>query len=235
MPITFTHGARFTPKPPIPPTNDGTTAQRAGESAYQIKRDFPASADGLYWIQNPNINSGSAFQIYADMTTDGGGWTLIMSNGTNSGWTYQNAILLNEATASIDGANYSIISYADYLKKSGTTFQYMIEANARNSFGAIWSAPQSYSFVNTNNTQTNVTIDTKFGTWTYYENGGISQRMPWYANSEGFITTSTAGGGYWWGTLITAASGWNTAPWLQSGCGTEGCMEAPSRIWYWVR
>ena len=232
MPITFTNGFRITPKPP---TNDGTTAERAGDSAYQIKTDFPNSIDGLYWIKNSNINNGEPFQIYADMITDGGGWTLIMSNGTNSGWTYQNAILLNEGSPSLMDANYSIISYADYIKKSGETFQYMIEANNRNSFGAIWSAPQSYSFVNEDNTQTNVTIDTKFGTWTYYENGGISQRMPWYANSEGFITTSTAGGGYWWGTLITATSGWTTAPWMESGCGTEGCMGYPNRIWYWVR
>jgi hypothetical protein len=60
----------------------------------------------------------------------------------------------------------------------------MIQANARNSWGAIWSAPQLYSFVNTDNTQTAITIDTKFGTWTYFENRGISQRMLWYVDNS---------------------------------------------------
>ena len=79
-----------------------------------------------------------------------------------------------------------------------------------------------------------ITIDIKFGTWTYYENGGISQRMPWYVNNSGFITTSTEGGGYWWGTLI--ASSWNpVTPWMENGCGIEGCMPNPVIIWYWVR
>lgn len=230
MSIIFSNG--FTIKKNTP---DGITPATAGVSAFQIKTDYPSSPDGLYWIKNDNIDRGTPFQIYADMTTDGGGWTLILTNQTYVGWTYENAILLNQNSPVISGANYSIISYADYIKRSGTTFQYMIEANARNSYGGIWSAPQSYSFVNADNTQTGVTIDTKFGTWTYSENYGISQRMPWYVNSQGFITTSTTGGGLWWGTMVTNGTIWVTAPWMQNGCGVEGCMESPSTIWYWVR
>jgi hypothetical protein len=58
-------------------SNDGLSAATAGSSALQIKTDYPNSADGLYWIINSNINGGLPFQIYADMTTDGGGWTLL--------------------------------------------------------------------------------------------------------------------------------------------------------------
>ena len=213
----------------VAPTNDGTTELRAGESAYQIKRDFPNSTDGLYWIQNDNINSGSAFQIYADMTTDGGGWTLLVTNQSeDNGWTYETAILRNQSTPVISGSNYSIVAYADYIKKSGETFQYMMEAETRGNWGGIWTAPQSYTFLKNDNSQTNVTLDIKFSVWEYDDNG-VEQRMPWYSDSNGLLTTSEYAGDTWWGTII--ASDWGSvAPWMNS----YG-MGAPTIIWYWVR
>ncbi len=54
---------------------DGRAESRALASCWEIKRAFPSSPDGLYWLYTPALQRPQ--QFWCDMTTDGGGWVLI--------------------------------------------------------------------------------------------------------------------------------------------------------------
>ena len=65
---------------------DGTSAGSAGLSAAQILTNYAGSASGVYWIDPDGAGGNAAFQIYADMSTSGGGWMLMRHVPGTGGW-----------------------------------------------------------------------------------------------------------------------------------------------------
>lgn len=89
-----------------------------------------------------------------------GGWTLILTNSTINNSTplnYISYLLFNLSSPSITNS-YSILSFADKIKKSPSGFQYMIEAGKRGELGGIWTVNSNYSFISITNNNTDITL-----------------------------------------------------------------------------
>ena len=84
----------------------GSTADTPGFSCLTLKTERPDAEDGLYWI-NPVGGSTPAFQVFCDMTTDGGGWTLVMKlDGALPTFNYESEAWGTHATHQAEQPNF---------------------------------------------------------------------------------------------------------------------------------